>query len=105
MLPPVGLRGPSLDILGGGGEFFCLTIFIYFTREIESFIFVHLRIGWKYLFQYLYLIIFISTSFVDKIFISTMPCGHLFILPIFPTKIFISIKLQPPSPKYSNGGP
>ena len=50
-------------------------------------------------------IIFISTSFVDKIFISNMPnWGHLFISPIFPTKIFISKKLQPPPP-YFNGGP
>ena len=35
---------------------FCLAIFIYFTKEIESFDFVHPRIGWKYLFQYLYYI-------------------------------------------------
>ena len=47
----------------------------------------------------LYYIIFISNSFVDnKIFISTMPCGHLFISPIFPTNIFISKKnYKPPS--------
>ena len=40
-------------------------------------------------------IIFISTSIVDRIFISTMPCGHLFIPPIFPTQLFISKKLHP----------
>ena len=50
---------------GGGGE---ITVelnrmkrenwIIYFTREIESFNFFHLGIGWKYLFQYLYYIYF-----------------------------------------------
>ena len=32
--------------------------FYFFTREIESLNFFHLRIGWKYLFQYLYYIYF-----------------------------------------------
>ena len=40
---------------------------------------------------------------MGKIIISTISCGHLFISPIFPTKIFISKKIQ--VPQYSNGGP
>ena len=77
------LRGPPSDIWGQAWSF-CLNICIYFTREIESFNLFHLRIGWKYLFQYLYInIIFISTSCVGKIFISTISCGHLFISPIY----------------------
>ena len=51
------VRGPPLDIWGEAWSF-CLAIFIYFTREIESFKLFHLRIGWKYLFQYLYYIYF-----------------------------------------------
>ena len=48
----------------------------------------HLRVGREI---YIYLNnVFISTSFVDKIFISAMPCSYLFISPIFPTKSFIS---------------
>ena len=44
---------------------------------------------------------------MDKIFISTMPCDHVFISPIFPTKIYIYKKRQaPPPPTHcSNGGP
>ena len=48
-------------------------------------------------------IILILTIFVDKIFIFTMPYGHLFISPIFTTKILITKKLQ--APQFSNDGP
>ena len=58
----VWVKGPPWDIWGEAWSF-CLAIFIYFTREIESFNFFHLRIGWKYLFQYLYFIYF------------SLPCG------------------------------
>ena len=79
--------------VGGGPWRFCLAIFIYFTREIiiiESFI----QAGD---ISFVIYIIFISNSVVDKIFISTMPCDHLFISPIFqniqnsliPQQIFI----------------
>ena len=47
-------------------------------------------------------IVFISTSFVNTIFMSIMLCGHLFISPIFPTTIFISKYLPH---LYSNSGP
>ena len=68
--------------MGGGGAplasgeelNFLFDHFCYFTMEIESFIF-HLRIG----------------------YISTIPYAHLFISPIFPTKIILSKNLQPPS--------
>ena len=68
----------TIRYLGAAAWRFCLAIFIYYTREMES----YFRIGC----------------------ISTRPYGHLFISPIFPTKIFISRKLQP-TPQYSNGGP
>ena len=43
-------------------------------------------------------------SFEDKIFIFTIPGANIFISSVFPTKIFIFKKTQPP-PRYSNGGP
>ena len=51
-------RGSPLDIGGGGGGGWSvsLAIFIYFTRVFEILIF--LRIGWPYVFQYLYYIYF-----------------------------------------------
>ena len=61
----------TIKYLGAWG--FCRAIFIYFTREMESFICIHLRIGC----------------------ISTMPCEYLFISPIFPTKIFIYKNSRP----------
>ena len=45
-------------------------------------------------------IIFISTSFVDTIFIFTMLCDHLFISPLSP---FLSIVMVPPPPLTSTG--
>ena len=53
-------KGGTLDIgVGGGGAGVFAWPFLYFTREMESFIF----------------------SPQDKLYISTMPCGQLFIFP------------------------
>ena len=42
-------------------------------------------------------IIFLSTAFLDKIFISTMPCGRLFMSPISQIYVFLYLKkLQVP---------
>ena len=38
--PHIAVRGSPLDISGGGDWSFCLAILIYFTREMESLIFV-----------------------------------------------------------------
>ena len=74
-----------------------IVTWIPFTWQIESFIFFSSEYAGNIYFNIN--IILTSTSFVDKIFISTMPCGHLFIISsIFSTKIFISKKLQPPPP-------
>ena len=71
-----------MEISGGGaGVFACKFLFIYFAREMESFIFFHLRIG--------------CTC------ISTTPCGYLFISPIFPHKN-IYLKKNPGPLQYSN---
>ena len=94
MLMPV-TYGASIGYLGKGAGVFLVFflnfawpfLFISQERWKLSFIFFTLRIGC----------------------ISTNPCGHLFIPSIFPTKIFISKKIQwqppPPGPPYSNGGP
>ena len=67
------VRGPPLDIWGGGGALeFLPDHFYLFHKGDGKLYFYHLRVGC----------------------ISTMPCGHLFISSIFPTKIFISKKLQ-----------
>ena len=47
------VRGPLLDIWGGGG----LELLSGHTKEMESLI-SYGRIGWKYLFRYLYYIYF-----------------------------------------------
>ena len=57
-----------------------MALSIYFTKEVERFI------------------------FLPQDMLSTMPCGHLFLSPIFSTKIFI-YKNNPAPPPYSNGGP
>ena len=71
------IRGPPLDIGGGGGGggagAFAWPFLFSSQRRWKAF-FSHLRIGR----------------------ISTKPCGHVFILPIFLIKIFISKKLRPP---------
>ena len=91
------LRGPPLDIWGRPGHFYLFhkrfRLKALIEILIESFHFFHLRIGCKYYFN-IY-IIFISTSCVCKICISTISCGHLFISPISPTKIFISKNSTP----------
>ena len=46
----------------------------------------------------MYLLKFTSTSYVDKIFISTMSCGHLFISPNFPNKNIYFQKTPAPPP-------
>ena len=67
--------GTPLDIVGGGGAgVFVWPLFLFHKGDGKLY-FIHLRIG----------------------FISTMPCGHIFISLIFPTKIFISKELQPAS--------
>ena len=50
-----GFPGATIRYLGAIGWSFCLAIFIYFTREIERFLFTSAK---KYLFQYLYYIYF-----------------------------------------------
>ena len=80
-----------MDIWRGGGRWSSFAWPFLFISQGRLKAFFHLRIGWKYY------IIFISTSFVDKIFISAMLCGHLFISPIFSTNIFILKKNSTPS--------
>ena len=63
-------------IYRGGGGLECLPGHIYLFHQDGKLCFLHLRIGC----------------------ISTMPCGHLVISPIFSTKIFCPKKLQPPPP-------
>ena len=86
---------------GGGAGVFAWSFFFISQGRLNKTSFFHLyRIGCKYI-NFIIYIILISNCFVDKTFIPNMPCGHLFISPIFPTEIFISEKLC--SPHYSNG--
>ena len=78
-------RGPPLYMGGGAGVL--AWPFLFTSQGRLEALFFHLSVRWKYLFQYLYYIF--STSFVDKIFISTIPCGHLFISPIFHKNIYL----------------
>ena len=96
-------KGATIKYQGRGLEFLP-GHFIYFTREMEIFIsfFFFFFFFFKSLKSQKFLI-FISLHLGIGC-ISTMPCGHLFISPIFPHKIFISKKLQPPPPQISNGG-
>ena len=61
------LRGAPLEVGGGGG---CLAIYIYFTSEMESFLF----------------------SPQDRLYFHQ---AFLFISSMFPTKIFIKITSTP----------
>ena len=63
------IRGPPLDIGGGGGGLELLPGNFYLVHKGDG-----------------------------KLFFSPQdrPCGHVFILPIFLIKIFISKKLHPP---------
>ena len=69
---------------GGGGVAgpFAWQFLFYFIKETGNLIFFTAGYaGNNYLDIY---IIFISTSFVDKIFISTMPCGQDLFHPFHP---------------------
>ena len=83
------LRGPPLDIWS-----FCLQGHFYlFHKGDWKLSFFHLRIGWKYFISIFILPgIFISTSFVDKIFISSAHAlwPFIYFTHFFTTKIFIS---------------
>ena len=65
------VRGPPLDIGGGGAGFLAWP---FFTRETESFI----------------------SSPQDRLYMYFHQALWPFIYLIFPTKIFISKKIQPP---------
>ena len=99
--------GPPLDIGrgggGGGGWSFCLVMFIYFTREIENFIFFTSGEGGKMYFN-IYTI-FISTSYVEKTFISTKPCGIYLFHPFFSQKYLFQKTPAPPPPSILMVGP
>ena len=71
---PVHYKETTIKISGGGGLEFLPDHFIYFTREMESYILLP----------------------QDLLYFHHALCGgHLFISPIFPTKIFI-LKKPPP---------
>ena len=55
ILFPHAVREPPLDIGGGGAGVFAWPFLFISTNEIESCIFFHFRIGWKYLFQDYYI--------------------------------------------------
>ena len=83
------IKGPPLDIGGGGGLEFLPGHFYFFTREMESFIFspqdrleIFLSTFILYLFQLPLWIKYLSPPCLN--------CGHLFISPIFLTRICIS---------------
>ena len=62
-----------------------------------------LRVYYRISFFTVIYIMALTTSCVEKIFISTMSSGHLFISHIFSTQIFILKKSRPPW--FSNSGP
>ena len=87
--------------VGGGGWSFCPAIFLYFTREIESFIFFTLGLAGNIYFN-MYIKFFQSPLWIKYLF---PPCLVAIYLshPFFPPKIFISQKVQPP--QYSKSAP
>ena len=98
------IRGPPLDIWGEAWSF-CLAIFIYFTREFKSFNFFHHRIGWKYLFQYLYYINFNSLC-GSNIYFHHILWPFIYFTHFSYKNIYFQKTSAPPPPaKYSNGGP
>ena len=97
------LRGPLLDIWGEAWSF-CLAIFIYFTREIESFNLLHHRIGCKY-YSNILLYLFQPPVWVKYLFPPYLVVIYLF-HPFFLQKYLFPKISRPPSPSpYSNGGP
>ena len=83
--------GVCVCVCGGGGGKVLPAWPLYFAGENKTFFYSGL--GSIYFNIY---IIFISNSFVDKIFISTMLCGHLF-RPISPS-LFFHKNIYPPPP-------
>ena len=84
------------------GWSFCLFIFIYFTKEIESFIFFYLRTGWKYLIQYLFYIYFnLLKLWITFLFPLWLVAIYLF-HPSFPQNIYFQKNSSPPPPNILN---
>ena len=93
------LRGPPLDIWGEAWSF-CLAIFIYFTREIESFNLFHLRIGCKY-YSNILLYLFQPPVWVKYLFPPYLVAIYLF-HPFFLQKYLFPKNSRPPP---RNGSP
>ena len=70
MLPETVVKGTTIRYRGGGGGLVFAWPFLFISQGRWKALFFHLRIGC----------------------ISTMPCGYLFISPVFSTKIFIKKK-------------
>ena len=86
---------------GGGGWSYCLAIFIYFTGKLKLKALIFSPRDRLEIFISIFIFYSLTTSFVDKIFISTMPCAVAIYLfhPFVPQKYLFKKKIIEKMPK------